>query len=97
MNFPNVLPNLIIAFSVVFNLVSKLASSPVAATHIAGAEFILTIPDGEEITIVVIVERDKSDKNIIVRCGCINRCLTTHWRKMTDITSLISCNISHKL
>ena len=56
MNFSNALPNLRIAFSVVFNLVSKLASSPVAATHIARAEFILTISDAEEITIVVIVE-----------------------------------------
>ena len=44
------------AFSIAFNLVSKFASCPVAATDIAGAEFILTIPDPEEIAVVVIVE-----------------------------------------
>ena len=56
MNFSNVLPNLKISFSIGFNLVSKLTSCPVAGTHVAGAGFILIIPDAEEITIVVIVE-----------------------------------------
>ena len=44
------------AFSVAFNLVSKLASCLVAATVIVGVEFILNIPDAEEIVVVVIVE-----------------------------------------
>ena len=44
------------AFSIAFNLVSKFASCPVAATDIAGAGFILTIPDAEAIAVVVIVE-----------------------------------------
>ena len=43
-------------FSIAFNLVSKFASCPVATTDIAGAGFILTIPDAEEIAVVVIVE-----------------------------------------
>ena len=53
MNFPNVLPNLKMAFSITFNLVSKFVSCPVAATDIAGAGFILTIPHAEEIAFVV--------------------------------------------
>ena len=56
MNFSNVLPNLKMAFSIAFNLVSKFASCPVAATDIAGAGFILTIPDAAEMAVVVIVE-----------------------------------------
>ena len=44
------------AFSIAFNLVSKFTSCPVAVTDIAGAGFILTIPDAEEIAVVVIVE-----------------------------------------
>ena len=44
------------AFSISFNLVSKFASCPVAATNIAGALFMLTIPDAEEVAVVVTVE-----------------------------------------
>ena len=44
------------AFSISFNLVSKFASCPVAATKIAGALFMLTIPDAEEVAVVVTVE-----------------------------------------
>ena len=54
-NFSNVLPNLKMVFSIAFNLVSKFASCLVAATHITGVGFILTIPDAEEIAVVVIV------------------------------------------
>ena len=46
------------AFSIALNLVSKFASCPIAATHVAGVGFILTIPDAEEIAVVVIVERE---------------------------------------
>ena len=56
MNIFNVLPNLKMAFSIAFNLVPKCASCPVAATDIAGAGFIVTIPDAEEMAVVVIVE-----------------------------------------
>ena len=44
------------AFSIAFKLVSKFASCPVAATDIAGAGFILIMPDAEAIAVVVIVE-----------------------------------------
>ena len=44
------------AFSIAFNLVSKFASCPVAAADIAGAGFILTLRDAEEIATIVIVE-----------------------------------------
>ena len=60
MNISKVLPNLKMAFSIAFNLVSKFASCHIAATDIAGAEFILTIPDSVEIGIVVIVEGEIS-------------------------------------
>ena len=59
MNFPKVLPNLKMAFSIVFSLVSKFASCPVAATDIAGAGFTLTILVRKEITVAVIVEEQK--------------------------------------
>ena len=55
-NFSNLLPNLKITFSIVFNLVSKFQSGPLAAIDIAGAGFVLTISDAEEISLVVIVE-----------------------------------------
>ena len=44
------------AFSITFNLVSKFASCPVAAADIAGAGFIITLRDAEEIATIVIVE-----------------------------------------
>ena len=47
------------AFSIVFSLVSKFASCPVAATDIAGAGFTLTILVPKEITVAVIVEEQK--------------------------------------
>ena len=56
MNFSNVLPNLKMAFSIAFNLISKFTSCPVAATDIAAAGFMLTIPDAEAIVVVVIAE-----------------------------------------
>ena len=61
MNFSNVpprplLPNLKTTFSIEFNLALKFASCPVAATDIAGTGFILTIPDAEEIAVLVVVE-----------------------------------------
>ena len=40
-------------FSIAFNLVSKFVSCPVAATDIAGTGFILTIPDADEMAVVV--------------------------------------------
>ena len=40
-------------FSIAFNIVSKFASCPVAATDIAGTGFILTIPDADEMAVVV--------------------------------------------
>ena len=43
-------------FSIAFNLVPKFSSCPVAAADIAGAGFLLTIPDAEAIAVVVIVE-----------------------------------------
>ena len=58
MNFPKVLPSLKIAFSIAFNLVLKSASYPVVATDIAGAGFMLTITDAEEIAVVVIVKEE---------------------------------------
>ena len=45
-------------FSIAFNLVSKLRSCPVAATDIARAGFLCTIPDAKEITVVVILEEE---------------------------------------
>ena len=56
MNISNVLPNLKMAFSIAFNLVSKYASCPVATTGVAGPGFILTIPDAEDTAAIVIVE-----------------------------------------
>ena len=44
------------AFSIAFNIISKFTSCPVAVTDIAGAGFVLTITDAEEIAVVVIVE-----------------------------------------
>ena len=58
MNFSNILPNLKMTFSIVFNLVSKFVSCPVAAKEIAGAGFIFTTHDSEETAVVVIVEGD---------------------------------------
>ena len=66
MNFSNVLPNLKMAFSMAFNLVSKFVSCHVAATDIAGARFILTIPDAEEIAVVMVVEGEVKVTRILL-------------------------------
>ena len=55
MNFSKVLSNLKIAFLIVLNLVSKFASCYVAATHVPGVGFILTLADAEEIAVVAII------------------------------------------
>ena len=66
MNFSEVLPNLKMASSVAFSLVSKLASCPVTATVVAGAEFILTIPYAEETAVVVIIEEEVRVRRILL-------------------------------
>ena len=71
MNFFNVLPNLKMAFSIAFNLASKFASCPVAATDIAGAGFILTIPDAEAIAVVVIVEGEVRVTRILLLAAVV--------------------------
>ena len=58
MNFSKVLANLKMAFSIAFNLLSKLGSCAVAAANIARAGFILIILDAEEIAAVVLVEEE---------------------------------------
>ena len=89
MNFSNVLPNLKMTLFIAFNLVSKFSSCPVAATDIAGAGLILTIPGAEEIAVAVAVEGGgKSDKNIAVSCDYRNRCLIG--RNVCAVMSLIS-------
>ena len=81
-NFPKVLPNLKMAFSIAFSLVSKFASCPVAATDIAGAGFILTITwCWSNSCCSDSWGRGKSDKNIAVSCGYRNRFLIIHKRK----------------
>ena len=55
MNFSKVLYYLKLAFSIAFNIVSKFASCPVASKDIPGAGSILTIPEAEGISVVVIV------------------------------------------
>lgn len=44
--------------SITFSLVSKLRFCPVAATDIVQRQFILTIPDVEEIAVAVIAEEE---------------------------------------
>ena len=53
-------------FSVAFNLVSKFTSCPVAAADVAGAGFILTIHDAEEIAVAVIVEGEVRVTRVLV-------------------------------
>ena len=82
MNFSNVILNLKMSFSVAFSLVSKFASCPLAATDIAGAGFIPTIPDAEEIAVAVLVEWEVRMTIILpISCGYRNRCLIIHRRK----------------
>ena len=83
-----------IAFSIAFNLVSKFASCPVAATDIAGAGFKLTIPDAEEMDLVVIVEGEVRVTSILllpVVIGIFARFFIGG--KVSDIMSLISYKI----
>ena len=71
MNFCKVLSNLKIDFLIVFNLVSKFASCYVAATHIPGAGFMLTLPDAEEIAVVVIIEREVKVTRVLLLAAVI--------------------------
>ena len=91
MNFSKKLPNLKMTFSITFNLVSKLTSCPVTATDIAGARFILTILDAEEIAVIKIVEkevrvtrereREREREKIAVSCGYWICCLIIQRRE----------------
>ena len=54
------------AFSIAFNLVSKLRSCPVAEIGIAGAGFILTISGAEKIAAVVIVDGELSVTRVLL-------------------------------
>ena len=58
-------------FSITFNVASKLRSCSVAATDIAGAEFILNIPDIEVIAVVVIVMEEVTVKRILLLTAVI--------------------------
>ena len=91
MNFSNALPNLKMTFSIAFNLVSKFVSCTVAATDIAGAGFIFTIPDAEEIAAIVIVDREVRVTRILL-FAVVKETVT--WLfiggKVSDIMSLIS-------
>ena len=83
-----------IAFSIAFNLVSKFASCPVAATDIAGAGFKLTIPDAEEMALVVIVEGEVRVTSILllpVVTGIFARFFIGG--KVSDIMRLVSYKI----
>ena len=64
MNFPEVTHNLKITFFIVFSLVSKLVSTA-AATDLAGAGFVLTVHNGEEIAVAVIVEEEVRVKRVL--------------------------------
>ena len=90
-NFPKVLPNLKMAFSIAFSLVSKFASCPVAATDIAGAGFTLTILVPKEITVAVIVEEQIGVWRALLLRAVFG---TVAWLfiggKVTEIMSLIS-------
>ena len=79
------------AFFIAFNLVSKFASYPAVATDIAGAGFILTIPNAEEIAVTVIVEGEVRVTRALLLAIVIR---TIAWLfiggKAIDIMSLIS-------
>ena len=80
MNFSNVLPNLKMKFSIAFNLVSKFASCPAAATDIAGTG-VFTYHTWCWWNGCRSWGRGKSDKNVAVSCGYRNRCLNIQRRK----------------
>ena len=71
MNFCKVLSNLKIDFLIIFNLVSKFASCYVAATHIPGGGFMLTLPDAEEIAVVVIIEGEIKVTRVLLLAAVI--------------------------
>ena len=91
MYLSDVLPNLKMEFSIAFNLVSKFASYHVAATDMAGAGFILTRSDTQEIAVVMLVEGKVRVTRILllaVVIGIVTRLFIA--RKVSDIMSLIS-------
>ena len=62
-----------------------------AARDITGAGFILTIPDAEAISVVVIVEGEvRVIRLLLLPVVCRNRCLIIHQGKVSEIMSLIS-------
>ena len=78
-------------FSIAFNLVSKFASCHVAATDMAGAGFILTRSDTQEIAVVMLVEGKVRVTRILllaVVIGIVTRLFIG--RKMSAIVSLIN-------
>lgn len=64
MNLSEVTHNLKIPFFIVFNLISKLVSTA-AATDLTGAGFILTVHNGEEIAVAVILEEGVRVKRVL--------------------------------
>ena len=91
MYLSDVLPNLKMEFSIAFNLVSKFASCHVAATVMAGAGFILTRSDTQEIAVVMLVEGKVRVTRILllaVVIGIVTRLFIG--RKMSAIVSLIN-------
>ena len=91
MNFSKLVPNLKIAISIEFKLVSKFPSYPVASTYTAGAGFILNILDVEEIAVIAIVEGEVKVTRVLLLAAVIG---TVAWLfiggKVSDIMSLIS-------
>ena len=78
-------------FSIAFNLVSKFASYHVAATDMAGAGFILTRSDTQEIAVVMLVEGKVRVTRILllaVVIGIVTRLFIG--RKTSAIVSLIN-------
>ena len=91
MYLSDVLPNLKMEFSIAFNLVSKFASYHVAATDMAGAGFILTRSDTQEIAVVMLVEGKVRVTRILllaVVIGIVTRLFIG--RKTSAIVSLIN-------
>ena len=78
-------------FSIAFNLVSKFASYHVAATDMAGAGFILTRSDTQEIAVVMLVEGKVRVTRILllaVVIGIVTRLFIG--RKTSAIVNLIN-------
>lgn len=89
MNFSEVTHNLKIPFFIVFNLVSKLVSTT-AANRFSWSGFILTVHNGEEIAVAVIVEKEVRVKRVLQLAVVIG---TVAWLiiggKVSSISSLI--------